>query len=178
MNIKIENQFKALEAKLEKLISDLKPHSDQLLNSKPDAHSWSVLQVMHHLMLAEDLSAKYVYKKLSFKPELKNKSWLTKWRVFKLKTYNTLPIRLKAPQNVSRENLPDQTSLEDTAQQWLTQRAQLRRYLETLPDELFEKEIYKHPLAGKLGLDGMLWFFEGHFDRHLLQINRTLKRLS
>ncbi len=178
MNAKIENQLKAIDIKLEQLLNDLKPHSDQLLNSKPNGHSWSVLQVMHHLMLAEDLSAKYVYKKLSFKPELKNKSWLTGWRVFKLKTYNMLPIKLKAPRNVSRENLPDHTSLEETRQQWLAQRAQLKRYLETLPDELFEKEIYKHPLAGKLGLDGMLWFFEGHFDRHLVQINRTLQKLS
>lgn len=174
MNVKTEKQFKRIDAKLLQLLNELSQYSDEKLNSKPSSDSWSTLQVIHHLMLAENLSAKYIQKKLSFNPKLKNVNILTGIRMVILKNYNLLPIKLKAPKNVSVENLPEQSSLSEASQQWLAQRAALRAYLETLPEEIFRKELYKHPIAGRLSLYGMLAFFEGHFDRHLKQIHRIL----
>jgi hypothetical protein len=44
-----------------------------------------------------------------------------------------------------------------------------------LPDHLYDKEIYKHPFAGRLSLMGMVDFFEHHFRRHREQMRRALK---
>ncbi len=174
MNQKTAEQLERIDAKLQQLLEKLRSYSDEVLNKKPTPDSWSVLQVMHHLMLAENLSGKYVQKKLSFNPKLEKTNWSTAWRMLVLRSYNYLPIRLKAPANVSSENLPEQSTLSETSEKWLTQRRQLRDYLATLPDDIFDKEVYKHPIAGRLSLLGMLTFFEGHFDRHLAQINRIL----
>lgn len=174
MNNKTSVYFDKIDRKLQQLLDELKQYSDEKLNHKPTPESWSVLQVMHHLMLAENLSGKYVQKKLSFNPELKNTNLGTAWRMLVLRSYNYLPLKLKAPKNVGSENLPETSGFEQTAEKWLTQRQELRAFLSTLPDEIFKKEVYKHPIAGRLNLDGMLQFFEGHFDRHRKQINRIL----
>ncbi len=169
------HQLDRMDAKLQRLLTDLQAYSEAELNRKPSPESWSVLQILHHLMLAERLSVGYVRKKLSFNPTLPNTGLLTWLRLQGLRTYNWLPVKLKAPKAVGKENLPDESTLADAAQQWLAQRAELRTWLSALPEELFKKELYKHPLAGRQSLYGMLLFFEGHFDRHLQQIQRSLR---
>lgn len=174
MNKKTAAYFDKIDEKLQQLLNNLQQYSDEELNRKPTPESWSVLQVMHHLMLAESLSGKYVQKKLSFNPKLKGTNLGTAWRMLVLRSYNYLPFKLKAPRNVGSENLPETSRIEETAEKWLAQRRELRAYLSTLPEEIFKKEVYKHPFAGRLSLDGMLRFFEGHFDRHRKQIDRIL----
>ena len=176
MHTKIERKLDRIDTKLQDLLANLQAYSDAKLNQKPDENSWSVLQVLHHLLTVEQLSAKYVQKKLSYNPKLTDVGLGTWWRALLLHSYNYLPIKLKAPKNVS-EQLPEQTTLAETAEQWLTTRRELRSYLRTLPEDIFRKEVYKHPISGRMSLGHMLDFFEGHFDRHQKQINRTLKRV-
>ncbi len=174
----VAKRLERLDEKLQQLLNHLRSFSDEQLNARPNPQSWSVLQILHHLMLAEQLSGAYVQKKLSFNPALKNINFATWGRMLLLRYYNYLPIKLKAPANVSEERLPERSNLADVTMQWQTQRQALRAYLSGLPQPIFQKEVYKHPIAGRLGLDGMVAFFEGHFDRHLRQINRILKALE
>ncbi|MFN7117073.1 MAG: DinB family protein [Saprospiraceae bacterium] len=175
MNQKISAQLQQIDTKLNKLLSDLQQYSDEKLNHKPTPESWSVVQVLQHLMLVENASAKYVQKKLSYNPKLSKVNLGTAWRMLILKSYNWLPIKLKAPSYVNENNFAEQAVLADVAAKWQEQRRQLRDYLATLPDTIYDKEVYKHPLAGRLSLNGMLQFYEGHFDRHYKQIQRLLK---
>ncbi|NJK82747.1 MAG: hypothetical protein HC912_01985 [Saprospiraceae bacterium] len=66
MNQKIKHQLAALEEDLRLLLTDLDGYSELKLNQKPSESGWTVFQIMHHLIRTEDLSLKYVQKKIEF----------------------------------------------------------------------------------------------------------------
>ena len=157
-------------------ITLLKDYSEPTLNKRPEENKWSVMQVMNHLILAESYGQNYVKKKLSFNPELKNAGAAAFWRTFLLNTYLKFPFKVKAPDAVSGENLPEYSNFWETAKKWKNQRQELRTLFENIPPEHFKKEIYKHPFAGRLTLMGLLEFYDGHFARHRKQIDKILKK--
>ena len=63
----IEKKLDKLDVDLRNLLTDLDGYSEKTLNKKPDEKSWSIFQVMNHMILAEQQSLAYVQKKLSFR---------------------------------------------------------------------------------------------------------------
>lgn len=175
---KLEARFKSLDKKMNLLFEELKVYSEAQLNRKPTPDKWSVIQVMHHLLLAERSSLSYLQKKLSFNPELKRTGVGTRFRSMLVWASLNAPIKFKAPDAVSGENLPQEAGFWDTIKQWQAQRKELKTFLSKLPPSRLKEEIYKHPFAGRLGAYGMLDFFEWHFDRHHKQIRRIVKDYS
>lgn len=178
MDKKSKAHLKSLDTKLALLLRDLKNYSDAKLNERPSDDDWSVLQIMQHLMKAEAGAVAYVKKKLSFNPELKDANLVSGFRSMFLNLSLSSPIKIKAPSAVSGENLLTDLTFWDVAKQWKQQRKELEEYMKSLPDELYQKELYKHPLSGKITLTGMLSFFNTHVDRHTKQIKRTLKKVD
>ncbi len=178
MNTTLDEHLNLLDQNLEALLKYLKEFPDKQLNEKPAPDAWSALQICHHLLIAEKLSLQYIKKKFSFNPKLQPVTMATKMRTRLLKTYLNTPMKFKAPENVSTENLPATSELGDVKNEWLNYRTELRSFLKSLPEDIFNKEVYKHPFAGKLSLQGMLVFFEEHFNRHQKQIKKTLRRVA
>ena len=171
----ITSKLNALDQRISDLLFSLKPIPSDKLNIRPKENEWSVLQIVHHLILAEEGSLKYLKKKLSFNPKLNKVSLSSKLRLKLLTTWAYTPVKFKAPDAISGEALPAQSTLEEVSNRWKIVRADMRAFLNKLPDDILDKEVYKHPFAGKLSLEGMLIFFEAHLDRHEKQIRRTLK---
>lgn len=178
MKAQTTQRLQKLEASLNDLFQELSAYSDETLNTKPAPDQWSALQTMHHLLMAEGYAQRYVAKKLSFKPELNKAGFGDWWRSLLLRAYLGAPFKFKAPAAVADENLPTDTTLAETQQLWLKQRRELVDQLQSYPPELFTKSLYKHPFAGRMTLDGMLVFYQDHFDRHRKQIERTLAAVS
>lgn len=178
MNTILDEPLDQLDKALESLLDYLKDFPETQLNAKPNPEAWSALQICHHLLVAENLSLQYLRKKLSFNPKLPPVSMATKMRIRLLKTYLNTPMKFKAPENVGTEILPETSSFAEVKTMWQNNRQELRAFLKSLPKDIFDKEVYKHPFAGKLSLQGMLIFFEEHFNRHLKQIQRTLRRVG
>ncbi len=168
-------QLDRLDQELSALFRELEPYEDSRLNYCPADGGWSVLQVLHHLILAETASLGYVQKKLSFNPALEKAGARAAWRLFVVDFYFRMPTKFKAPKGVDRAALPDESGFESTREQWETQRKALRQYLSHLPEDRFDRELYKHPFAGKMTLRQMLQFFGMHIKRHQKQIKRVLK---
>lgn len=173
---KVAKKLQRLDSDLTLLLEVLKDYSEKTLNKKPAEDKWSVMQIMNHLILVEGYGQSYVKKKLSFNPELKKAGLPVAWRTFLMKTYLKFPFKVNAPDAVSGEHLPEYSSFWETAKKWKQQREELRTMMENMPLEHFDKELYKHPLAGKLTLIGLLDFNEGHFARHKKQMNKILKK--
>lgn len=178
MDAGISKRIKAMTEDYNDLISELEKYDDSILNKKPNPESWSVLQVIHHLMLSEDYALKYVKKKLSFNPKLKNTGLQTQFRVFLWDAYLYAPFKFNAPAAINTENLPETSSLAEIKEKYPVIRQNTTDFFETVSDELLRKEVYKHPFAGRLSLAGMLHFQAGHFKRHRSQINKILKIVS
>jgi len=178
MDKKSKIHLKNLDQKLTLLLRDLKTYTDAKLNEKPSASEWSVLQIMQHLMMAESGAVSYVKKKLSFQPELADANVLSSFRSIFLNMTLTSPFKIKAPEQISGDALLTTLTFWEVAKNWKVQRTELEAYLESLPADYFTKDLYKHPLSGKMTLSNMLSFFNKHVDRHTRQIKRTLKKID
>ena len=176
MNPRIESRLKKMDNDLTKLFEELKDYSEKSLNEKPGEGKWSVMQIMHHLILAEGGSIGYVKKKLSFNPTLEKAGLKASLNRFIVINYLKLPFKVKAPDGIGGANLPEHSNFWETAKLWKQQRQELQEYLISLPDDFYDKELYKHPASGKMKLVGMLDFFEQHFKRHRKQINKILAK--
>ncbi|TXB66491.1 DinB family protein [Phaeodactylibacter luteus] len=163
------------DQRLSALLRHLDSRDNATLNQQPSTGGWSVIQIMHHLILAEKASLGYVQKKLSFNPTLKKAGIAAEYRLQLVNLLFLLPKPFQAPAGVGDEALPKEADYQTTKEEWLNNRRALRAFLADLPDERFGRELYKHPLAGKMTLSGMVRFFGTHVKRHLGQIDRTLK---
>lgn len=175
MNASLDPLYDKLQRDLKDLYDELKDHPDIVLNKKLSDTRWSVLQIMHHLLLSEMGALKYVKKKLSHDPELKKASMMTGFRLLALKMSLRAPFKFKAPAIVGDSHLPEKSTFWEIVKKWNTHRAELKEFLEELPEDLLKKEIFKHPVAGRQTIKGMLQFYEDHFIRHRRQIRKTLK---
>ena len=173
---KAAKQLKQLDADLTLLLEVLKDYSEATLNKKPAEDKWSVMQLMEHLMLVEGYGQSYVKKKLSFSSSLVKVGMATAWRNLVLNVFIKSPFKITAPDAVSEENLPEYSNFWETAKKWKEQRKLLWELFESIPLEHYDKEIYKHPLAGRLSIYGLLDFYQGHFTRHRKQMNGILKK--
>ena len=172
---KLTEQLTELDAQLTALFKEMEGYTEAQLNAKPSENAWSATQVMHHLMLSEKYSVQYCRKKLSFNPKLKKANWRTNLSYYLLDFYLWLPVKIGAPKMIATPMLPVHSTLPDIKKEWAILRKDLHLFIKETPAELFDKELYKHPLIGRMTIGGMVHFFQGHFKRHHRQIKRTLK---
>jgi hypothetical protein len=133
---------------------------------------------MQHLMKSEAAALNYVKKKLSYNPELEKAGVLSGFRSTILNFALSIPLKIQAPDNVSGDALATDLTFWEVAKEWKAQRKEMATYLESLPEDFFVMDLYKHPASGTMTLSSMLSFFNRHVDRHNKQIKRTLKKVD
>jgi len=175
MHRSLEVVFNRMQNDLQSLYEELNGQPDSVLNKKASPTEWSILQVMHHLIRAEDLALQYCQKKMSFDPEFKKAGVMTSLRGIAVTAYLASPLKYKAPELVSDEYLPETSTFWEVIKLWNTNRDTLKQFLDNLPEDLLNKEVYKHPVGGRTTIRTMLKFHEGHFNRHRKQIRRALE---
>jgi hypothetical protein len=172
-----KNRLDNLNHSLEGLLASMGRHTHQQLNAKPAPAAWSAMQVAQHLIAAERLSVWYVKKKTT-NPHALERAGLGTWaREQLLGITLSSPIKFKAPALVSEEKFPQETALEKVTADWVQARKELAELLEMAPRDWQRRLVYRHAVAGRLTLVGMLEFFEQHFKRHQRQIERTLTKV-
>lgn len=167
-----------MEAELDRLLKDLSGYSEEQLMQSPTPEAWSVIQVMQHLIAAEEGSMAYVKKKSSYPDNFKKANWLNGLRILALKFFLNAPFKFKAPEVVNESKFDPEVDFEDLVEKWREVRHKMMDFLDNVPDEYLDILLYRHAFAGRLTLEGMLVFFHGHFARHRKQIDRTLKAVS
>lgn len=160
--------------RVNELFTEMNQYTDASLNRRPTDGGWSVIQIMHHLILSEELSLAYIRKKIGFNGPFERVTPWSHGRSLLLWLSLSAPIKFKAPAMISKEALPEQASLTETRDRWLKVRADWANFWQNMPDDLLDKAVYKHPRAGKLGWSGTLRFFDVHFKRHRAQMRRAL----
>ena len=168
------DQVHHLNHLLESLQSDLSQVDHASFNRAPKPGKWSAAQITHHVMRSESLSLKYCQKKLSFNPVLKRSGLMSELREAAVRYYLQSPLRFPAPKGLGTDYLPPEDSIEHVFQQWHAQRQQLEEFMRQLPQQYWDKQIYKHPLVGRLSLKGMLSFFQAHFLHHQKQVFKAV----
>ncbi len=176
MKSKLQNKIAQLEKDRLTLLNVIKSLSEDELNFKPKKDKWSIIQVMHHLIKSEQLSVVYIKRKISSKSNIDKSNLRSRFNAFILKWGLNLPLKLKAPANVS--DVPDFDTFENTASKWNNVRNSFIDLINNTSGEILDKDIFKHPIAGKMNILGTLDFFDAHFKHHQKQIKSLLAKLT
>lgn len=154
-----------LNATREQLLKEIELLNNRQFNQKPDANSWSIAQICHHLVLVEASTIKAIAWGLSSQeptqPERLNVQLIT-----------DRTTKLTAPKIVEPSDKPFEvqymlTLLSDT-------REQLTTFLLGMADpSLLAKKAVKHPAFGQLALDQWIEQVYLHEQRHIEQIQES-----
>ncbi len=173
MKTRLLEKLELIEKERKTLLEKLAGFDDEKLNEKPKPDKWSVLQVMNHLIKSEKLSVVYIKRKVNGNSDLKRTSFKSKINAFLLRIGLLLPLKLKAPANVS--DLPDYDTFENVKANWDKTREMFLSIIIEMPDEMLEKDVFKHPSIGEMNIVGAVDFFDSHFKHHRKQIYSLLK---
>ena len=173
---KLLEEFRKMESEREAMMSELSNYSEETLTKKPDSDSWSVAEVVMHMVIAESGALAYMQKKLEFGGHTRS----TLGAAFKQKLLNfavSLPIKFKAPK-VANIKEGENVSFAEASQKWKSIRQDLLMEYQSMDDELVSHELFKHPAAGKMNVLQSVEFMRKHMNRHIKQMKSTVKVVS
>ena len=168
-------KFEAIEIQRRSISALLANMSEAQCAKRPNINKWSINEVIGHLLMAERLSLQYVNKKKLGINTVEKAGVFSLLRLIFLELVLILPFRYKAPSN-AEPNVEGQT-IAELFVKWEQQRKELRLLLEELHGHL-DKELFKHPFAGRMSLMHMMVFYQRHTKHHLLQISRIKKLIE
>lgn len=164
--------FKVEEIRMN-LLSSLKGLSPEQLTEHPTG-KWSIAQILSHLIASEQLSVRYLNKKILGIKDAADTGLTEEIKMIALIISQRLPfIKFKAP-TVVVENTPPLESMEQLVATWAKTRSDLKETLEKFQDGQLKRKIYKHPFAGMLNIQQALKFFGEHIIHHRPQITKLM----
>ena len=178
MEIHLQTPWQKLNDHTDRIFSELKKYPEDILQKKPNAQTWSASQNIVHLINAERKSLEYMQKKINLTElnTVEKAGWRSSFRLLALRTAFALPgLKFKAPSYIEPLAIKDLKTLQS---EWSGLRKEYQNFLDTLPQQWAQAELWKHQRAGKMSVKQMLIFFTDHVDRHAQQINRTLKQVT
>lgn len=169
----LQKSFDRMEASRLRILKLAQPLSEPQVHASPGPGEWSVVQVLEHIVTIELTVLRAVQKQLA-KAELRPSGIGTGFRSLLLTLALRYRKKFKAP-----AILPEPTgdrSLAEWQREWEASRRQWRQVLESVPEKLLRKELFKHPRAGYLTLGQTLDFITEHTHHHVAQVQRLAKK--
>jgi hypothetical protein len=163
-----------METQRAELLSLIKGISMETISKHPD-NKWSIAQVISHLIASEQLSVRYLNKKILGIDTAPKTGVTEEVKMIVLKISQRLPFKFKAPRVVV-ESTPVYENIEQLTEAWNKTRVDLKTVLEKFQDNQLNRKVYKHPFAGMLNIQQALVFFREHIIHHTPQIKNLLKQ--
>ena len=169
MIAELRNEFEMYDRTRRALLDDLAILNDEQIRRKPGPKEWSILQIVQHMVLAEQGVMQY----LPEPEELIDRKRGLRARIFYVVVLLILRWNIRVPVP-SKRMVPDgNTSLSELRQQWDENMRWFRAYLDSSgPDDL-KRAVFSHPVAGPLTGPQAGKLAQYHFDAHLRQIKKA-----
>ena len=126
--------------------------------------------------MAESLSLNYMKKKVNAGKKMKKINVVNRLRIWITCGFLDTGLKWKAPKYIA--NPPNQMTLKEQREAWEKTRLEIADYINQYPEELLDRAVYKHPMAGRLSLSQAINSFIFHQRHHVYQIKRIRKELS
>lgn len=171
MIVPVEKKFKSIEDQRKNLLDEIAKLSHTQQNFKPAPDSWSILQVVNHVIHAETGVVKYMLKKMQGISTVEKSGMQAKLRWVVLKSFLKSPLKFKAPKvlNIPQE---DVYIFDNVSKQWSGVRAEFAKILDQLNPADAEKLLFKHPISGRFNIYQTMSFMREHIGHHVKQIER------
>ncbi|MFN7957388.1 MAG: DinB family protein [Holophagaceae bacterium] len=158
--------LQAQEDRRQALLDSLDALSPEALQARPAPGTWSILEIVEHLVVAEQV----ILQGLPDPTTLVDRPRTLRQRC--LYPVVALVLRLRIPVKApSRRMLPTgKLSLADLRERWEATSRWLRAYAEGLPPDGAGQAVFMHPVSGPLTLAQALRLGRLHLEVHARQI--------
>ena len=166
----IQETFRSLGKKYGELLQHLNSLSDDVLYFKAQADKWSIVEVIEHLVVAEENMLEQLTGATSATAlDPQDRSAKNYHIVIKVMTRDI-------PVDVPDESMEPhgRFSLEELLGRWDDIRQKTRAYVNGIDPEEADNLVYRHPFAGPLDMAETLRFIDVHFDNHMRHIDRII----
>lgn len=175
MNKTLLHAFDLLETQRKELLHLVTTLSREQLHAHPQG-KWSIAQILSHIISSEQLSVRYLNKKIAGIQEAPDSGLMEELKIIVLILSQRLPfLKFKAPKVVS-ENTKLYHTPEQLNEAWDTVRNELKETLRRFEDGQLKRKVYKHPIAGMFNIKQTLLFFREHIIHHTPQIKNLLRK--
>ena len=174
MNEQLRQKFERLEASRRDVLARLEGHDRARLNRPRADGGWSVLQVLHHVITAEAGTLGYISKKMRGGTSLPRAGLVSRLRLLALQVASASPFRFRAPGVTA--DVPAEIDPDELLRRWDEVRVGWKDRLDGFPDELLDRMVFRHTMAGLMGLPDTLSFLQSHLTHHARQVERLLAR--
>ena len=165
----LRDKFEMYDHTRRALLDELALLNDDQIRRKPGPSEWSILQIVQHMVLAEQGVMQY----LPEPEELIARKRGLHARIFYVVVLLILRWNIRVPVP-SKRMVPDgNTSLSEVRQQWDENLRWFRGYLDSLRPEDLKRAVFSHPVAGPLTGPQAGKMAQYHFDAHLRQIEKV-----
>jgi hypothetical protein len=141
-----------------------------------EGEEWSIMEIMEHLYKVEDRSLNYLLYKMEQGSDFKKVGMRQRYNVWIMqKAYNSNR-KFTAPDGVK----PDSSykDVDELKTDFLAVRKRLYDFLNERTESEYRLAMYKTAFFGRISLYQMLVFFDGHFKRHMRQLERVLDSIQ
>ena len=173
MSASMNEEFNKLERQLDDLLQIVRPLSYAQQNFKPETNSWSTLQVFRHMIQSEGQINLYLRKKILGVKTIGRAGLTAKIRSIILNTAMRLSIKYKVPDAI-KVDFEENYDFEKLSTEWRFLRGEIKSFLENIDDETSRKEIFRHPVVGRMSILQGLSFMNEHLGRHIRQVERIM----
>ena len=172
MNSRLQSLFDSIETQRHSLLSALKELPSEKLNYHLPS-KWSINQIIAHLISAEQLSVRYISKKMLGIDQTSDTGVYEELKMILLQISQRVPLKYKAPKKVI-ENTMNESDIHRLIELWDLVRYDFRTILEKIEDHQINRGIYRHVRVGMINIQHAVKFFGEHVTHHTPQIKRLL----
>lgn len=163
----LDRLFKRIESQRLVVMMELKRDGAEDVAWKPGPESWSLTEVIEHLVIAEERSLRGLERE---RPADLGSRLGARVKIRLLTLLAPLPIRVKAPsKGLLPTGIPELPELE---MRWGEARCRLAGVLDAVTPEALGERRWKHPIAGWLDTREWLGFIYAHTNHHRAQLGR------
>ena len=169
MLAELRDNFERYDRTRRALLDDLAVLNDEEIRRKPGPKEWSILQIVQHMVLAEQGVMQY----LPEPEELIDRKRGLRARIFYAVVLLILRWNIRVPVPSKRMVPGGNTSLSELRLQWDENMRWFREYLDSLGPQDLKRAVFSHPVAGPLTGPQAGKLAQYHFEAHLRQIKQV-----
>jgi hypothetical protein len=174
MTTRLARRFEAIESQRWSLLEVLGDLAAEDLERKPTPASWSIAEVVEHLVIAEELTLKALER--GPRPgDKRGSAAVARAKLLLTGIAFRLPLRLKVP--AERLRPTGTAKFPELAARWGEVRGRLAGMLESADGKPDARGL-RHPILGWLTIRQWIDFVEMHTRHHLAQVRRLREGLA
>ena len=172
---KLLSRLDAFSTSRKSFVDQLNRLTPEQLSTRPTPGSWSILEIVEHLVLAE----KSVFKDFP-EPEslIPTKKGLSNHLLYQVVVFVLRSRRIKVDVPDRKMKPTGQTALSDLLESWNQNQTWLREFILNLSPPDLEKAVFAHPVSGPITPSQAIYMLQIHFDKHMHQIEGILSVLD